>query len=204
MLLFFIKGFLIGFAIAAPIGPIGILCIQRSLHEGFIIGFMTGMGATIADGIYGSVAAFSLTAVSSILITHKFWIRLIGGLLLLYLGSKTALTPPAQKSNVKGKERSPIHACLTTTLLTLTSPMTILAFVAVFTGLGIGSAHTNPWHAIMLVLGIMAGSGTWWLILSSFIAFVIHKRMSPRLMKLINWISGGILFTFGLTALWFA
>lgn len=207
MLAFFIKGFLIGFAIAAPIGPIGILCIQRSLHEGFIIGFMTGMGATLADGTYGSVAAFGITAVSSVLISHKFWIRLIGGMFLMYLGVKTATTPPKTRDGTQKRERSPLHACSTTYLLTLTSPMTILAFIAVFAGLGLGLG-TNPAehtrHAAMLVLGIMTGSATWWLILSSSIAFILHKRMNPRFMKAINWLAGGILFSFGVAALVFA
>lgn len=205
MLAFFIKGFLIGFAIAAPIGPIGILCIQRSLHEGFLIGFMTGMGATLADGTYGSVAAFGITAVSSVLISHKFWIRLIGGLFLLYLGAKTATTPPKTRDGAQKRERSPWHACSTTYLLTLTSPMTILAFIAVFAGLGLGlggpneAEHTT--HAAMLVLGIMTGSALWWLILSSSIALFLHKRITPRFMKAINWLAGSILFGFGVLAL---
>ena len=88
MFALFIKGLIIGFAIAAPVGPIGILCIQRALHDGFKIGLMTGMGAALADGTYGLIAGLGLTAISSILIDHQFWIRLIGGLFLLYLGIK--------------------------------------------------------------------------------------------------------------------
>ena len=88
MLSLFIKGLIIGFAIAAPVGPIGVLCIQRSLHNGFKIGLMTGLGAAFADGSYGLIAGFGLTALSSLLINHQFLIRLVGGLFLIYLGIK--------------------------------------------------------------------------------------------------------------------
>src|SRR6185295_11026735 len=98
MLALFLKGLIIGFAIAAPVGPIGVLCIQRSLHDGFKIGLMTGFGAALADGTYGLIAGFGLTALSSLLIDHQFWIRLIGGLFLLYLGIKLFLTQPREKS----------------------------------------------------------------------------------------------------------
>ena len=99
MLTLFIKGLIIGFAIAAPAGPIGVLCIQRSLHDGFKIGLMIGLGAAFADdGTYGLIAGFGLTVLSSLLIDHQFWIRLIGGLFLLYLGIKLFLTLPREKS----------------------------------------------------------------------------------------------------------
>src|SRR5277367_3217893 len=98
MLNFFIKGLIIGFAIAAPVGPIGVLCIQRSLHDGFKMGLMTGMGAALADGFYGLVAGLGLTAISSLLIAQQFWIRLIGGLFLLYLGIKLFLKLPQEQS----------------------------------------------------------------------------------------------------------
>lgn len=98
MLLFFFKGLAIGLAIAAPVGPIGVLCIQRSLHDGFKIGLMTGLGAALADGFYGLVAALGLTAISSLLITQQFWIRLIGGLFLLYLGLRLFFKLPQERS----------------------------------------------------------------------------------------------------------
>src|SRR4029077_8267163 len=101
MLPLFIKGLIIGFAIAAPVGPIGILCIQRSLHDGFKIGLMTGMGAALADGTYGLIAGFGLTAISALLIHYQIAIRIIGGLYLLYLGIKLILTKPRDRSNIK-------------------------------------------------------------------------------------------------------
>jgi len=148
MLALFLKGLAIGFAIAAPVGPIGILCIQRSLHDGFKIGLMTGLGAALADGTYGLIAGFGLTAISSMLVAQQFWIRIIGGLFLLYLGIKTLLTPPRERSALNQPDRSPWHACATTYFLTITNPMTILSFVAIFAGLGLGSESINYMDAI--------------------------------------------------------
>lgn len=201
MLALFLKGLVIGFAIAAPVGPIGVLCIQRSLHDGFKIGLMTGIGAALADGTYGLIAAFGLTAISSMLVAHQFWIRVIGGLFLLYLGVKIFLTPPRERSAVGNSDRSPWHACATTYFLTITNPMTILSFVAIFAGLGLGSTSIDYAGAVLLVVGITLGSAIWWLLLSGGVAYILHKRVSPSLMKIINWISGSIILAFGLFAL---
>jgi threonine/homoserine/homoserine lactone efflux protein len=197
----FLKGLIIGFAIAAPVGPIGILCIQRSLHDGFRVGLMTGMGAALADGTYGLIAGFGLTAVSSLLITHQFWIRVIGGLFLLYLGLKLIIKPIQERKPAGNSDRSPWHAFGTTYLLTLTNPATILSFVAVFAGLGLGTVNPDIIQAIILVTGIIIGSAIWWLFLSGGVAFILHKRMSSSFMKIINWVSGGIILVFGLFAL---
>lgn len=201
MLGLFLKGLLIGFAIAAPVGPIGILCIQRSLRDGFKIGLMTGLGAALADGIYGLVAGFGLTAVSSLLVSHQFWIRILGGLFLIYLGVKLLVAIPKEKSISRTTDKSAWHACATTFLLTLTNPMTILSFVAVFAGLGLGSANGSYIQAILLVAGITLGSAAWWLLLSGGIAFILHHRINTKTMRLINWLSGIIMLAFGIFAL---
>ncbi|OGT51936.1 MAG: lysine transporter LysE [Gammaproteobacteria bacterium RIFCSPHIGHO2_12_FULL_42_13] len=201
MLELLLKGLIIGFAIAAPVGPIGILCIQRSLHNGFKVGLMTGMGAALADGTYGLIAGFGLTAISSLLVTHQFWIRVIGGLFLLYLGLKLIIKPTQESKSAGKADKSPWHACGTTYLLTLTNPATILSFVAVFAGLGLGTTNPDFIQAIILVTGIVIGSAIWWLFLSGGVAFILHKRISPSFMQAINWISGGIIFAFGLFAL---
>lgn len=200
MFALFLKGLIIGFAIAAPVGPIGILCIQRSLQGGFKIGLMTGIGAALADGVYGLIAGFGLTVVSSLLIAQQFWIHLIGGIFLLYLGFKTFFAAPYDRSTKKNYEKSALHACVTSFLLTLSNPMTILSFITVFAGLGLG-VNPNYDNAIVLILGITLGSTFWWLLLSGGVAFILHKRMSPYLMRIINWVSGAIILTFGLFAL---
>lgn len=201
MLALFLKGLIIGFAIAAPVGPIGVLCIQRSLHDGFKVGLMTGLGAALADGTYGLIAGFGLTTISSILVAQQFWIRVIGGLFLLYLGIKILFTQTQKQSANGNSDKSPWHACATTYFLTLTNPMTILSFVAIFAGLGLGTTSVNYTDAIFLVTGITLGSTSWWLLLSGGIAYILHKRISNLFMRIINWISGGIIFIFGLIAL---
>ncbi len=202
MTLLFLKGLMIGLAIAAPVGPIGILCIQRSLHDGFKIGFMTGMGAALADGTYGLIAGFGLTAISTLLIAHQFWIRLIGGLFLLYLGAKLFFTRPKDRS-AGGFDKSSWHALATTYLLTLTNPATILSFIAVFAGLGLGTTNPSMSDAVILVLGITLGSAIWWLVLSFGVVYMLHHRLSPTLMQWINRASGIIILTFGVFALSF-
>lgn len=200
MITLLLKGLIIGFAIAAPVGPIGVLCIQRSLHDGFKIGLMTGLGAALADGTYGLIAGFGLTALSSLLITHKYWIQVVGGLFLLYLGIKLFFTAPREKSAGKS-DKSSWHAFGTTYFLTLANPATILSFVAVFAGLGLGTINPSYFDAIILVVGITIGSGMWWLLLSSGVAFMLHHRLNATMMRGINRFSGIIIFLFGAFAL---
>lgn len=201
MLALLLKGLIIGFAIAAPVGPIGVLCIQRSLHDGFKIGLMTGMGAALADGTYGLVAGFGLTAVSFFLIKYQIAIRIVGGIYLLYLGIKLLLTKPRETTETKNNEKSPWHAFATTYFLTLTNPATILSFVAIFAGLGLGTQSTDVLGALVLVFGTILGSAAWWLLLSGGVAFILHHRMTENTMRYINWMSGIILIAFGLFSL---
>ncbi|MCX7124250.1 MAG: LysE family transporter [Gammaproteobacteria bacterium] len=201
MISLFIKGLIIGFAIAAPVGPIGLLCIHRSLTNGFKIGLMTGLGAALADGVYGCVAGFGLTAISSLLISHQLWIRGIGGLFLIYFGIKLFITKSTDKSKNKDSEKLSLHACATTFFLTLTNPMTILSFVAIFAGLGIGTVHPNFNHVAVMVFGVVLGSALWWVILSSSVAFFLHKRINTSSLKMINRLSGTIILLFGIFAL---
>lgn len=201
MLALFFKSLIIGFAIAAPVGPIGVLCIQRSLHDGFKVGLMTGLGAATADGIYGLIAGFGLTAVSFFLVAQQFWIRLVGGLFLLYLGTKLLLTPYHEK-RVKGKaEKSAWHAYASAIFLTLGNPATILSFVAIFAGLGLGSEDRNYGDACILILGITLGSAAWWIFLSGGVAFILHHRINSTSMRVINIISGIVMLGFGIAAL---
>ncbi len=201
-MLFFLKALIIGFAIAAPVGPIGVLCIQRSLQQGFKMGLMTGLGAALADGVYGLIAGLGLTVISSFLIAEEKWIRLGGGLFLIYLGIKIFFSKPnAQTLKTSPSNNSAFKACATTFFLTLTNPMTILSFIAVFAGLGLGSEGNDFNHALMLVAGITLGSACWWFLLSGGIAFILHHRMNPKTLRAINYLSGVIMLTFGLFAL---
>src|SRR5207249_1566110 len=152
---FLAKGLAIGFCIAAPVGPIGVLCVRRSLADGMLIGLATGLGAATADAAYGAVAAFGLTAISDFLVGQKFWLSLIGGIFLCYLGARTFVTRPAeQPANAQGSGLA--GAYVPTMFLTLTNPMTILSFVAVFAGIGFGTAKSYA-NASILVFGVLFG-----------------------------------------------
>lgn len=197
---FLIKGLIIGFSIAAPVGPIGVLTIKRTLSEGRLSGFVTGMGAALADSVYGIIAAFGLTAISSFLLTQEFWIKLIGGLFLLFLGVKSLITKPASKAATVDS-KGLFNNFSSTFLLTITNPATILSFLAILAGLGLGTTKTDYSSSITLVLGIFFGSALWWLILSSVVSSFQNKITPDRLIW-INRLSGLIIISFGLFALY--
>jgi threonine/homoserine/homoserine lactone efflux protein len=195
---FLLKGVAIGFSIAAPVGPIGVLCIRRSLAEGRRIGLATGLGAATADAAYGSVAGFGLTAISGFLVGQRLWLGFLGGLFLCYLGLRTFLSKPAERAaEVQGNGWFPAY--LSTLLLTLTNPMTILSFVAVFAGFGLG-ASPNYWAASALVSGVFIGSALWWLLLSHGVG-LLRSKVSAVWMRNVNRLSGAIILAFGLYSL---
>ncbi len=191
-----VRGLLIGFAIAAPVGPIGLLCIQRTLAYGRLTGLATGLGAASADAVYGMVAGFGLTAISGFLTGQRVWLGVIGGLFLCYLGVRTALTPPAERA-ATGAEGSRWAAYASTFALTLTNPMTIFSFMAVFAGLGLASAAGEATRAVALVVGVFAGSAAWWLLLSGGVS-LFRRRIGPAVLGWVNRIAGGVIVVFGL------
>jgi len=195
---FFLTGCLTGFSIAAPVGPIGVLCIRRSLANGPAIGFSAGLGAATSDAAYGAVAGFGLTAVSSFLERQQAWLSLIGGVFLCHLGIRTFLRRPAeQAANVRVE--AALATYFSTLFLTLTNPATIISFVGVFVGLGIGRS-TDYWNASTMVGGVFAGSAFWWLILS-FGVGLFRGKITPTWMQAINRFSGALLTAFGLYTL---
>ena len=196
---FLLRGLVLGFSIAAPVGPIGVLCIRRTLAEGRRMGFATGMGAAAADGLYGLVAGLGLSSVTQLLTGQQRWIRLIGGLFLLALGARTFFSRPAGEA-AAASGGGLAAAFGTTFLLTITNPMTILSFVAAFAGLGLGAATTGPTTAVLLVTGVVAGSAAWWLTLSGAVG-ALRDRFDARALTWVNRVSGAIIVGFGVAAL---
>jgi threonine/homoserine/homoserine lactone efflux protein len=194
----FFKGFIIGFSIAAPVGPIGILCIQRTLAGGNVQGLVTGLGAATADAIYGFIAAFGLTFISNFLVEQSIWIRLIGGLFLCYLGIKAFLSKP-QSQVLSVANRNTLSSYGTTFFLTLTNPMTILFFAGVFAGLGIVSESIQYTSAGLMVIGVFIGSSAWWLILSSATR-ILRNKINASKLAWVNKISGFVILAFGVGA----
>jgi threonine/homoserine/homoserine lactone efflux protein len=196
---FFLKGLIIGFSIAAPVGPIGVLCIRRTLAQGRTSGLISGLGAATADAIYGCIAALGLTFISSLLINQQIWLRLICGVFLCYLGLKNFLSQPIQKP-ANTQENNLVSAYASTFFLTLANPMTILSFSAVFAGLGVISTSGNYVLAMVLVLGVFIGSALWWLLLCAGIS-LFQTKLTPRRLQWVNRISGVMITMFGLVAL---
>ena len=184
---FFAKGLLFGFLLAATVGPMWVLCFRRTIEQGALAGFISGMGIAVADGLYGAVAAFGLTAISGFLLDQRFWLGLIGGIFLLYLGIKclTANPVPVQESQ---KEKTGLGQTFLSTLgLTLANPPTILAFAAIFAGLGLVTDDYGT--AALVVLGVFLGSASWWLVLAAGAGW-LRGRIGPALFRAINIVSG--------------
>jgi len=194
-----LRGIVIGFSIAAPVGPIGVLCIRRTLAEGRLVGLATGLGAATADALYGCMAAFGLTALTNRLIGAGLWIRLIGGAFLLYLGIRTLLAKPGERA-AAASGSGLARAYLSMFVLTLTNPMTILSFLAVFAALGLGSTHPEPLAAVSLVVGVFAGSALWWLGLSAVVS-MLRSKFDARALRWVNIGSGLVIVAFAVAAL---
>jgi threonine/homoserine/homoserine lactone efflux protein len=194
-----LRGIVLGFSIAAPVGPIGVLCIRRTLAEGRAVGFVSGIGAATADAFYGALAAFGISVISNVLISGQSWLRLIGGLFLIVLGVRTFFSRPAQNSAAVRPGRGLLGAYGSTLALTLTNPMTILSFAAIFAGAGLSEGASGG-SAALLVLGVFCGSALWWLTLSGLVG-LFRSRFSPDAMQWINRASGIIVAAFGVAAL---
>ncbi|WP_192815230.1 LysE family translocator [Haloferax sp. ATCC BAA-644] len=207
----FVRGLVLGVSIAAPVGPIGVLCIQRTLSKGRRSGFVSGLGAASADAVYGAIAGFGLAALSSVLLGHRNAIALAGGAILLYVGIQSIRGDPASVESAPTTEQSaavsPDSTARTlaadfgsTFLLTLTNPVTILAFVGIFAGLGVGVSG-DYLAAAVLVAGVFAGSALWWFVLSAAVDRV-RERVTPAALRRVNQLAGVVIVGFGVAALW--
>jgi threonine/homoserine/homoserine lactone efflux protein len=191
----FIQGLVIGFSIAAPVGPIGVLCIRRTLTFGQLSGLFSGLGAATADALYGSIVGFGLTFVAGFLLKQQSSLQLLGGLFLCYLGVR-AFQTKVQPLNQAADHTGYVRSFFSTFLLTLTNPATILSFAAIFSGLGIISRQNDIRFAILLVSGVFIGSILWWLTLSTGVS-IIRSRLTDIGLLWINRASGIMISGFG-------
>ncbi|MBP2312519.1 LysE family translocator [Azospirillum soli] len=196
-----LKGLIIGLSIAAPVGPIGLLCIRRTLAEGPAHGFASGLGAATADAVYGAIAGFGVALVTDALMGGQVALKLFGGLMLLYFGWTTLRARPAERPAEAKGGAGLAGAYASTFLLTLANPATILSFAAVFGGLGVASgANDSTTVAAVLVAGVFVGSAMWWFALSASVG-AFRQRVTPAAMLWINRASGAVLGGFGVAAL---
>lgn len=199
MIEFFIEGCLIGFSIALPVGPIGLLCIRHSLYSGRREGFIVGLGAAAADALYGALAGFGVTAIARFLSDYHSGLQLLGALFLCYLGIATFFAK-ASRMEGESKKRGALSLFFMTFFLTLTNPMTLLSFAGIYAALGIGSENGDFAQALAMTGGVFAGSILWWSILSGTAAFLNEKLAIAKSLWL-NKLSGAILLGFGIAAL---
>jgi threonine/homoserine/homoserine lactone efflux protein len=192
--LLFFKSVIIGVAIAAPVGPVGILCIQRTLAYGRRTGLLSGLGAATADALFGLIAVMGLTVVSGFLMAHQFWIQVWGGVFLLLMGWKTFTSQPAALNEAGPDTPSSVKGFLSVFLLTLTNPMTILAFIAIF-GVFRVAGPEDFLTSLTVVAGVFSGSALWWGILA-FVGGWISSRVGPDSLKIINRAAGIVLTIF--------
>ncbi len=182
-----LRSFVLGFTIAAAVGPISLLVIRRTLAEGRVVGLASGLGVATADATYGAVAAFGLGAITQALVEGRQLLGLIGGLFLLWLAWRTIRAEPHDPATVRPRRGGLAGAYLSILGLTLTNPMTILSFGALFAGLGVTSS--DPGAAALVTLGVLLGSSAWWVVLSSVVS-ALRTRVTPAWVRRINIASG--------------
>lgn len=196
LLVFFLKGIVVGAVIAVPVGPVGILCLRKSVFEGRLAGLVSGLGAATADAFFGAIAAFGLTFVSKWLFGYENVLRAVGGGYLLYVGIRALITVSPDAVREQSDPESLFRDFFSTFVLTLTNPITILMFLGVFAALGLNGERATLLRAGVLVAGVWAGSFLWWLGLSLGIG-LFRRSIGPRQMVWISRGSGFILFLSG-------
>lgn len=191
------KGLILGFSVAAPVGPIGILCINRTINKNYMSGLVSGLGAASADLIYGLIAGLGLTVISNFLISQKLWIQCIGLVFLFYLGVKTLLKKKAEVKFSKKQNIGLLKDYFSTFVLTITNPITILFFLAVFSGLGLSNPENEKLATIPLVIGVFLGSAIWWFLLSG-LTYKLKNKINSKILKAIDFVSGIIILAFAM------
>ncbi len=194
---YFIKGFLVGFSVAAPIGPVAIFCIRQTLAYGLLCGIAAGVGVSLADGFYSWIASISSTFIQQFINDYAFWFYSLGGCVLIYLGAKIFRSPIPSTKEKAPQKRSLFASFSSTLLLTFASPMTTFLFIGMFTTYGVFDTPLMNSQITQLVLGVIVGAMTWWVILTSFVNFV-HTRSNMAVFKYVNRISGAGIFSYGL------
>ncbi len=194
-----VRGFVLGFTIAAAVGPISLLCIRRTLAEGRPVGLVSGLGVATADATYGAIAAFGLTAVTDLLIVGRRVLGVVGGAFLLWLAWRTFRAVPDEAATENGAARRGglAGAYLSTLGLTLTNPMTILSFAALFVGLRVTGGDAAG--AAVLTTGVFLGSAAWWVVLVGVVG-ALRSRVTRRRLRLVNMGSGLLIGAFAIVA----
>jgi len=197
MLTLLLKAMFLGVCVAAPVGPISVLNINRTLQKGVLIGYVSSFGIATADMVYAAMAAFSLTVALSLLVALKFWFGLFGGIALAYLGYKVLKNPLPETSVNLSNRKKPLAIFTSIFFLTLSNPMTVLTFLALFASITENIIEENVATSFIMTVGVFLGALSWHLILCTVVGTVKHK-MSPSVMQYVNYCSGIFLLGFGI------
>lgn len=196
---YFAKGVFVGFVIAAPVGPVGIMCIHRSICQGKIAGYVSGVGAALADTLFGAIAAFGFSFLSGALIDHNDWLRFVGGTVLCLIGLRSVFTrklpPPATPDR-----KDLVGDFVSAFLVTLTNPITVISFAAIYAAMNIPSLGSDIRWGVALTVGVFVGATAWWFLLT-IVAGAFHGRVADRSVLWINRVSGGVIAVFGVLLL---
>ena len=195
---FALRGFVLGFTIAAAVGPISLLVIRRTVAQGWLYGLVSGLGVATADATYGAVAAFGLSAITDVLVNARWVLGLAGGIFLLWMAWQTIRSTPTEAAAAPTQRRGYAGAYLSILGLTMANPMTILSFGALFAGLGVTSGATGD--AALVVLGVLLGSTTWWVALTTVIG-TLRTRVTPAWIHRITLASGVIIGAFAIVSI---
>ena len=194
-----LKGFILGFSLAAPVGAIGLLIINRTIRKGRLYGFISGLGATAADGVYGCVAGFSFSAITNFIIQYSNIIKPIGCVAMVLIGLKIFFSKK-HFGQIKVKDSKNLIGAFTSVFfLTVSNPITVLFFIALFSGLGLNINHKDYFSIFGFILSVLVGSATWWVILCTATGIVRHK-ISDKTINIINRVSGTAIMIFGVIA----
>lgn len=208
-IILFAKGIFVGFVIAAPVGPVGILCIHRTLHVGLIAGLVAGLGAAFADTIFGAVAAFGLSFVADFFLEYEYELRLFGGILLVGIGIETIIkkTPKSRREDEEAEEEAKDHrwhfyasSFTRTFMLTITNPITILAFGPIFVAANAVVEKGDIIAAWTLIVGVFVGSQLWWMLLCTG-THLGRRHITESHMRWVNRVSGVVIVIFGVLAI---
>jgi threonine/homoserine/homoserine lactone efflux protein len=195
-----LKGIIVGFSLAAPVGPIGVLCVRRTLADGAWRGFVVGLSSASADVVYAITAAFGVTLISNFVAGHQQWLRILGGIFLLILGFYTFRSRPGTHVPTKWMNRE-ARVYLSTLLLALANPLTLFAYAGALSGIGIESIKSDRLYLTLLVIGVFLGS----LLLSSLLTILARtfkEKVSTRGLRIVNKVAGSLLMLFGAIGVW--
>lgn len=199
----FVKGLIAGFLIAAPVGPINVMCVRRTIVHGRLVGIVSGLGAAAADTFFGAIAAFGLTFIHDFLMREKFWFGIGGAALLFVIGVRILFAkPPEEKKGEDDTDPANLLGDFTSTgFLTLTNPVTVLSFLAVFSAFGVQSEERSLADSWTLLLGVFLGSSLWWLVLTTTVG-LFRDKFNREGLRWANRIAGVVILIFAVVVLW--